>query len=207
MNSPTKPPTLLDSAQWAGLRVGLLGGSFDPPHKGHMHIAATVMQGLELDAVWWLVTPQNPIKERKPLSLEKRIAMCEDLIDDPRMVVSGIEAELGTTRTYDTVCALKQAYPETEFVWMSGVDQALELHHWYRWQDLLGEIAFVHLARDPEQIEIPDCPVRDYERQEHHIVVEDGCYSLDSGQTYWMMQKKVVKCSSSEMRAKSKDYE
>lgn len=194
------PPNLQDSARWAGMRIGILGGSFNPPHEGHVHISLAAMNGLKLDAIWWLVTPQNPLKDEAPLSMDERINLSRDLIHHPRIIVSDLERRLGTNITYYTIKALKTHYPHTDFVWISGMDNAHSLHKWQHWKDLLGEICMVHLTRNPARTLVQNCPVRMYERQKHVFIDKSGRFPLDSGITYWMMQKKMVNISSSEIR-------
>ncbi len=195
-------PHLHDSQRWKNMRVGLLGGSFNPPHEGHVHISLAAMKGLQLDAVWWLVTPQNPIKELKARPMEDRIRLSEALVTHPKILVSGIEKDLNTMITYDTVRALKARFTATDFVWISGMDNALSLHKWNRWKDLLQEICMVHLTRHPAGSLIRSCPLRMLGMQKHVFIDRGGRLPLDSGTTYWMMQKKMVNVSSTEIREK-----
>lgn len=184
------------------MRVGLLGGSFNPPHAGHMHISLAALKGLKLDAIWWLVTPQNPIKDIQAANLDERIKLCEDLVDHPKILVSGIEESLDTTITYFTIKKLNEHFKHTDFVWISGMDNALGLHKWNHWQDLLGEICMLHLTRNPARSLVRNSPLRMYSRQNHVFLDKAGALPLDSGTTYWMMQKKMVNISSTEIRNK-----
>lgn len=195
-------PHLLNSPRWKNKRVGLLGGSFNPPHEGHVHISIAAMKGLYLDAVWWLVTPQNPIKDESPLPLKERMRLSKDLVKHPKIIISTIEDELGTNITYDTIKKLKRYYSKTNFVWISGMDNALGLHEWNHWQDLLSEICMVHLTRSPARTLVKQCPLRMYEPQNHVFIDKAGHLPLDPGTTYWMMQKKMVNISSTEIRKK-----
>ena len=120
-------PHLLNGPRWKNKRVGLLGGSFNPPHEGHVHISLAAMKGLHLDAIWWLVSPQNPIKSDTPLPLDERMKLCENLVDHPKILITDIEKEIGTTITYYTIKTLKKYYADTQFVWISGMDNALGL--------------------------------------------------------------------------------
>ncbi len=201
MPSVFTKPHILNSPRWNGLRIGLLGGSFNPPHEGHVHISLAALKGLQLDFVWWLVTPQNPIKEETPLSLDERTHLCERLTaSHPKIIVSDIEAELNTAITYFTIQKLKRRYPKTNFVWISGMDNALGLHKWNHWRDLLSEICMVHLTRNPARSLVKSCPLRMYEPQKHVVIDHGGRLPLDSGTTYWMMQKKMVNISSTAIR-------
>jgi nicotinate-nucleotide adenylyltransferase len=182
------------------MRVGLLGGSFNPPHEGHVHISLAAMKGLELDAVWWLVTPQNPLKDQKPLPLAERMALSRAITKHSKIIVSDLEKDLGTNITYDTIRKLKTRYAKTKFVWISGMDNALNLHKWNHWQDLLNEICMVHLTRHPARSLVRSCPLRMLATQKHVFLDKAGKLPLDSGTTYWMMQKKMVNISSSQIR-------
>ncbi|MEO0719162.1 MAG: nicotinate-nucleotide adenylyltransferase, partial [Pseudomonadota bacterium] len=115
-----------------GLRIGLLGGSFDPPHGGHVHITHTALRTLQLDRVWWLVTPGNPLKPHGPADLKRRMAACHEMIQHPRVVITDIESRLGSRFTADTLGALKNLYPHVRFVWLMGADNLVGFHHWER---------------------------------------------------------------------------
>jgi len=182
------------------MRIGLLGGSFNPPHEGHVHISMAAMKGLHLDAVWWLVTPQNPIKDVKAPPQNARADLCRELVTHPKILVSNIETRLQSNITYHTIKGLRHNYPHTDFVWISGMDNALGLHRWNYWQDLLSEICMVHLTRNPARSLVRNCPYRMYDRQKHVFIDKGAKLPLDSGTTYWMMQKKMVNISSTEIR-------
>lgn len=196
-------PRLLDGPRWKNRRVGLLGGSFNPPHEGHIHIAMAALKGLHLDAVWWLVSPQNPIKEHSALPLAERVRLCREIVHHPKILITDLEKDLGTTITYYTIRKLKAHYPTTKFVWISGMDNALNLHKWHHWRDLLGEICMVHLTRSPARSLVSACPLRMYAKQKHVFIDKGGAFPLDSGISYWMMQKKMVNISSTEIRSKA----
>lgn len=193
-------PSLLDSARWSGMRIGLLGGSFNPPHDGHVHISLAAMKALKLDVVWWLVTPQNPLKTHKPAPLQTRMEQCRKIATHPKIIISDIEAELGTHITYHTVKKLKQRHPSAKFVWISGMDNALSLHRWHHWRELLRLIPTVHLTRNPATSLIRRSPLRLYNKQHHVFIDRPAKYPLDSGTTFWMLQKKMVNISSTDIR-------
>jgi len=197
-------PTLMNSPRWRGMRVGLLGGSFNPPHEGHLHISKAAMQMLGLDCIWWLVTPQNPLKSQKPLSMEQREALCNDLVDDPKILISTIEKDLGTNITYQTIKSLKTYYRDTDFVWITGMDNALSLHEWNNWQELLDLLPMAHLTRMPATSLVQNNPLRMYRKQRHIVQRHAGRPNLDSGQTFWILGKKMIDISSTEIRSRSK---
>lgn len=120
-----------------GLRIGLLGGSFNPAHEGHLYISAAGLKSLGLDYVWWLMTPQNPLKPAIGLApLDNRVAQARELVRDPRIRVTDIEAGFGTRYTIDTLAALKRRFPELRFVWLMGSDNLENFSRWRRWAEI-----------------------------------------------------------------------
>ncbi|MCP5074315.1 MAG: nicotinate-nucleotide adenylyltransferase [Rhodobacteraceae bacterium] len=135
-----------------GLRVGLLGGSFDPPHGGHLHISRWALKEFGLDQVWWLVSPGNPLKQRGPAPLAKRMAACRELVSDPRVKITDIEVRLGTRYTAATLQALLPRYPSVRFVWLMGADNLADFHHWKDWDWIMQTVPVGVLARPGEQL-------------------------------------------------------
>jgi nicotinate-nucleotide adenylyltransferase len=132
----------------AGQVIGLLGGSFNPAHDGHVHVSHVAMHRLGLDRVWWLVSPQNPLKPVTGMApLSDRVKMARKIARDPSIVVTDIEASLGTRYTVDTVTALKRLYPGVTFVWLMGSDNLAGFHHWRHWQKLARLVAIAVVAR------------------------------------------------------------
>lgn len=123
-----------------GAKVALFGGSFDPPHEGHRLVAQAALRALNVDYVWWLVSPQNPLKSHKPKAIDRRVAAVQKLADDRRFIVSDEETRLGTFYAIDTVRALQTAYPQVSFIWLIGADNLVGLHRWKDWQRLMREI-------------------------------------------------------------------
>ena len=128
--------------------VGLLGGSFDPAHEGHVHITREALRRIGLNRVWWLVSPGNPLKLRQPAPMAERMARARDVLgDDPRVVVSDLEARLGTRATVDTVRRLQAMYPGVRFVWLMGADNLVQFHRWARWREILARVPVAVMAR------------------------------------------------------------
>ena len=127
--------------------VGLLGGSFDPAHAGHVHITRQAMRRLGLDRVWWLVSPGNPLKARAPAALDVRLARARAVMQDPGVVVSDLEVRLGTRATVDTLRRLRAIYPGVRFVWIMGADNLVQFHRWSRWRDILAMVPVAVMAR------------------------------------------------------------
>jgi nicotinate-nucleotide adenylyltransferase len=131
-----------------GMRVGLYGGSFNPVHSGHLHVAQTALTRLGLDRVIWLVSPQNPLKSRgETAALSRRLADARRLAGGPRMVVSDIEARLRARYTIDTLRRLQKRYPGVHFVWIMGADSLAGLHRWRSWQEILRRLPMAVVDR------------------------------------------------------------
>jgi nicotinate-nucleotide adenylyltransferase len=122
-----------------GLRIGLYGGTFNPPHAGHWHVSLLALKRLRLDRVWWLVTPGNPLKERVSLpSTADRVAAVRRLAADPRIDVTGFEADIRSSYTVDTLRWLASRCPGPAFVWIMGADSLAGFHRWKGWAEIAG---------------------------------------------------------------------
>jgi nicotinate-nucleotide adenylyltransferase len=135
----------------AGLKVGLLGGSFNPAHEGHLYITRMFLRALQLDYVWWIISPQNPLKSEVSMNQlsERFTGACEFVkrSGNKCIVVTDIENQLGTRYTIDTVRELKIRYPTTCFVWLMGADNMIQLTRWMKWHRLIQEIPFAVYPR------------------------------------------------------------
>jgi len=131
-----------------GMAVGLFGGSFNPPHDGHLLVAEIALRRLGLDQLWWMVTPGNPLKSRSELaSLDDRLAMSEKLIDDPRIKITAFEKTLGGSYTADTLAFVKAKNPLVHFVWVMGADSLKTFHHWQKWQTIASTFPIAVIDR------------------------------------------------------------
>ena len=135
-----------------GRVIGLLGGSFDPPHQGHVNITLAAIKRFALDEVWWLVSPGNPIKEQGPAPFEKRMAAAQALMQHPRVKVSDFEARVGTRYTSETLAALIKAFPQHRFVWLMGADNLHQFHRWQDWRGIMDTVPVGVLARPRSRI-------------------------------------------------------
>jgi nicotinate-nucleotide adenylyltransferase len=136
-----------DPPAYPGMRIGLFGGSFDPAHSGHAHVAAVAQRALRLDKIWWLVTPQNPLKaQSRPLAF--RIASARAQAHGARNVVTDLETRLGTRYTVDTIRALKRRYPGVHFVLIGGGDTLTSFHRWLRWRAVMSAVPIAIVARE-----------------------------------------------------------
>jgi nicotinate-nucleotide adenylyltransferase len=130
------------------MRIGLFGGTFDPPHLAHLGAAMLALKRLKLDRVWWLVTPGNPLKNTTGLApLAKRLAAARALARHPRIDVTGIEAVIKTRYTYDTIVWLKARCPGVRFVWIMGADNLRSFHRWQRWRGIAKLVPLVVIDR------------------------------------------------------------
>lgn len=124
---------------WAaeGMRIGLLGGSFNPPHAAHRLISETALKRLRLAQVWWLVTPGNPLKDHSNLApLAERIRLCRRIVRNPAIKVTAFEAAIGTAYTAQTLAWLRNRLPRTRFVWLMGADNLATFHRWNDWRSI-----------------------------------------------------------------------
>ena len=132
-----------------GLRIGLLGGSFNPAHAGHLYVSETARKRLELDAVWWLVSPGNPLKDKSSMAgLVARLDGARRIAGrNPAIHVSALEQQLGTIYTVDTVKALQRRFPNVRFVWLMGSDNLEQFSRWRRWDEIARHIPIAVVQR------------------------------------------------------------
>ena len=136
----------------AGQRIGLLGGSFDPPHAGHVHITLEALKRFRLDRVWWLVSPGNPLKPDSPAAIERRMAAARAVMDHPRVAITDIERRMGTTYTAETLDGLRARYRNVRFVWLMGADNLVSFHKWEQWQRILDTVPVGVIARPSSRV-------------------------------------------------------
>ncbi len=138
-----KPPLV-----FAGQRVGLMGGSFNPPHQGHVVAAEAALKRLKLDQLWWVVTPGNPLKTLNGLpALDARMALVRRYASGPKMKVTGFEADLGTPYTAATLAFLKRRYPGVRFVWVMGADNLATFNRWQHWREIAAAMPMAIVDR------------------------------------------------------------
>jgi nicotinate-nucleotide adenylyltransferase len=131
-----------------GMRIGLFGGTFDPPHAAHLGATLLAMKRLKLDRVWWLVTPGNPLKDTRGLApLEERIQAAKALTHHPRIDVSGLEAVIGSQYTYDTLRYLLRRCRGVRFVWVMGADNLRSFYRWRNWRKIAAMVPIAVVDR------------------------------------------------------------
>jgi nicotinate-nucleotide adenylyltransferase len=134
-----------------GMRIGLLGGSFNPPHVAHRAISLFAIKRLKLDRVWWLVTPGNPLKDDGALhDLDQRTEAARQMADDPRIDISCLESVIGTRYTVDTITYLRRRASGLRFVWIMGADNLAQFHRWQNWRRIASEVPIAVIDRPPQ---------------------------------------------------------
>ena len=134
-----------------GLRIGLLGGSFDPAHGGHLYVSQVARRALKLDYVWWLVSPGNPLKDNGRLyELEERAQAAREMANDPRIDVTCLESVIGTRYTVDTINYLRRRISGLRFVWIMGADNLAQFHRWQHWQRIATQVPIAVIDRPPQ---------------------------------------------------------
>lgn len=148
--TPAMPPGRALPFYTAGQRIGLLGGSFNPPHEAHRAISLFAMKRLGLDAVWWLVSPGNPLKDGRALrDLVARTTAAAAVARHPRIKVSCLETVIGTRYTVDTLSYLRRRCADARFVWIMGADNLIQFHRWDQWREIAGLVPFAVVDRPP----------------------------------------------------------
>jgi nicotinate-nucleotide adenylyltransferase len=130
--------------------IGLLGGSFNPAHEGHLHLSLEALKRLDLDEVWWLVSPQNPLKPAQGMaSLARRMERAREIARHPRIRVTDLERKLGTRFTIDTLRRLNRRFPGVRFVWLMGADNLSQIPSWKGWREIFQLVPIAVFDRPP----------------------------------------------------------
>lgn len=130
------------------MKIGLFGGSFNPPHQGHVHVCELALRRVKLDQIWWLVTPGNPLKDHSELApFDERIKACREIVQHPRIKITAIEALLNVRYTADTLRLLKQMRSRLKFVWIMGADNLAGFHRWQDWRNIAAMMPMVVIDR------------------------------------------------------------
>ncbi len=128
-------------------KIGLLGGSFDPAHEAHVHISKYALKYFDLDQVWWLLTPSNPLKRNDPSPVDERLRVANLLVEHPKIFVTKIENELNTVYTSQTLKLIQIRCPNVRFVWLMGADNMIQFDKWMNWKEIVYRVPIGILAR------------------------------------------------------------
>ena len=128
-------------------KIGLLGGSFDPPHKGHLFISLEAKKILKLDEVWWLVTPKNPLKISEPTTYEERVDNCKNITRNFPIKIQEIENKIQSDYSYKTINYILKHYNNIKFFWLMGADNLINFHKWEKWQMIFNNMSIVIFRR------------------------------------------------------------
>ncbi len=128
-------------------KIGLLGGSFDPPHRGHLYISLEAKKILNLDEVWWLITPQNPLKISKPAKYSERLRNSKKITKNMPITIKEIEKKIKSKYSYETIKYLKNHYKNIKFFWLMGADNLINFHQWQKWQKIIKDMPIVIFRR------------------------------------------------------------
>ena len=189
----------------SGMAVGVFGGSFNPAHDGHLHVAETALERMGLDRVIWLVSPQNPLKSRTEMaSLADRMASARVYATSPSMIVSDFETRVGTEWTVDTLRALKARHPGVRFVWIMGADNLAGFHRWRGWTDIMRMMPVAVIARPGSLMESRFAPAA--ERFQHNRLPQEQARMLPrlEAPAWTYLTAPLNRNSSSAIRARAK---
>ncbi len=161
-----------------GMRIGLLGGSFNPPHQGHALVTRLALTRLGLDRVWWLVTPGNPLKSQAELAaLQERVEAARRLVGGPKVAITDIEFQIGARYTYDTLAWLARRARGARFVWLMGADNLRQFHLWRQWREIAALAPIAVIDRPGSTLKAMSSPAaaalrrwRVPEREASHLV-------------------------------------
>jgi nicotinate-nucleotide adenylyltransferase len=148
---PSVAPSQVIPYHTNGMRIGLLGGSFNPPHEAHRAISLFAMKRLRLDRVWWLVSPGNPLKNGYGANdIEARASAARQIAHHPRIDVTCLEAVIGTRYTVDTISYLRRRCTGARFVWIMGADNLAQFHRWDDWRRIAAQVPIAVIDRPPQ---------------------------------------------------------
>ena len=188
--------------KWGHRRIGLFGGTFDPPHAGHLHLSLTALKWLQLDFVWWIPALGNPLKTNTP-SFEKRFDACLAYVKQhPKFFISDIEQQKNLRTSYDTVTALQTKFSKTDFVWVGGSDLAQEFHRWDSWQDLLSRLPFCFIDRPGQHKTVKKCALDSLSHMyvQTHVLTKPSPILLQKNQIFRIKTAPRINLSSTQLR-------
>ena len=180
-------------------KIGLLGGSFDPPHRGHLFISNEAKKVLHLDEIWWLVTPQNPLKISKPATYEERLQNCKQITKNFPIKILEVEKKIKSQYSYQTIKFLIQYYKNIKFFWLMGADNLVNFHEWEKWQSIFHIISIVIFRRHGYNTNALKSVAA--KKFIHHKYIAQDIEHVSKKTPAWtLIQNKEIRISSSEIR-------
>ena len=184
--------------------IGLLGGSFDPPHKGHLFISLEAKKILRLDEVWWLVTPQNPLKILQPATYSERIYNCKKITKGHPIKISEIEKKIKSKYTYESINFIINHYKNIKFFWLMGADNLINFHKWQKWKQIFKEISIVVFKRHGYNYKALNSKAKKTFSSYQSLSIHSKKNNFKKLPSWCLIENKEVKISSSEIRKQRK---
>ncbi len=180
--------------------IGLLGGSFDPPHNGHLYISLEAKKILKLDEIWWLVTPQNPLKISRPATYSERIKNCKVITKNYPIKIKEVEKSINSKYSYQTINYIKKYYKNINFFWLMGADNLLNFHKWQKWRLIFEDIPIVIFKRHGyNEKALKSIALKTFENYKITTTILDKKYFSKLPAWTWIKNKEI-KISSTEIR-------
>ncbi|MDG2187542.1 MAG: nicotinate (nicotinamide) nucleotide adenylyltransferase [Hyphomicrobiales bacterium] len=188
-------------------RIGILGGSFNPSHDGHIKISEAALKKLNLDIIWWVVSPRNPLKKYDVLfDFKKRTSSAKNKLKTSKIIINDIEQRTGTIYTIGTIEYLKKKYPNTKFIWIMGADNLRYFHLWMEWEKIIKEIPIAIIDRPSSSLDVSSTIFAN-KYKKYRIDENDASYIINSKKPCWIfLHNKLNFNSSTEIRKKLKIY-
>jgi nicotinate (nicotinamide) nucleotide adenylyltransferase/ribosome silencing factor RsfS/YbeB/iojap len=184
-----------------------LGGSFNPAHEGHRHISVTALKEMGLDEVWWLVSPQNPLKSAKDMvPFNRRFAMARLQARHPRILVTDLETRLGTRYTFDTLKALRRYYPRTHFVWLMGADNLGQIHRWQKWRGIFENMPIAVFDRPPYRLRTLASPAASAYARNRQDQSRSRALVTSTAPAWIFFPSRLEPLSSTQLRMAARDF-
>jgi nicotinate-nucleotide adenylyltransferase len=180
--------------------IGLLGGSFDPPHKGHLYISLEAKKILKLDEVWWLVTPQNPLKINEPASYKDRVKNCKLIAKNHPVKIKEIEKKINSRYSYETIEYLNGHYKNIKFFWLMGADNLINFHKWQNAKKIFNEIPIVVFRRYGYNEKALKSFTSNFYKNFRLISKKINVKNFNKLPAWTIIQNKEIKISSTEIR-------
>lgn len=188
-----------------GQRIGLMGGTFNPPHEGHAVCAVTALRRLNLDQLWWMVTPGNPLKANDGLPpLADRMAASRSFAASPAITITGFEAELGTPYTFATLRFIAERLPRVHFVWVMGADNLATFHHWQHWRDIARTMPIAVVDRPSWHLKALASPAARFLARSRLPEAQAGRLATEYPPAWVFLTTRLSDASSTALRAKNR---